>query len=114
LARPPRATGAVVRLQMWRASDQVVAAVASAERGLYSLTVGPGCGSGLLMPAAYHPALEEPCLCYDIAAGPGPWQRVTGQGSAIWACSDGGVTRLRAVHAVAERRGLPEVLSDTA
>ncbi|CAJ1336837.1 unnamed protein product, partial [Effrenium voratum] len=105
LARPPAASGAVVRLRLWPSTAQtLVAAVACAKDGLCSLTVGADCGTGILQPALFQPALKEPRLCYDVAAGPAAWHSEPGPGSAVFACSDGGVTRFRAVQRAEQRK----------
>eukprot|EP00435_Cladocopium_sp_Y103_P067285 s286_g29.t2 len=101
LMRPPSVRGAVVRLQLWPVREQqLVAAVASSEEGLCSLTVGGSCATGVLHPARYQPPLEEPRLFYDVACagcyGAGP-------GHVIFACSDGGVTRFQAAQRSGKR-----------
>ncbi|CAL1150929.1 unnamed protein product [Cladocopium goreaui] len=68
LMRPPSVRGAVVRLQLWPLREQLVAAVASSEEGLCSLSVGGSCGTGVLHAARYQPPLEE-CCCAAWIAG---------------------------------------------
>ncbi|CAJ1336841.1 unnamed protein product, partial [Effrenium voratum] len=79
LARPPAASGAVVRLRLWPSTAQTLVAA----------VVGADCGTGILQPALFQPALKEPRLCYDVAAGPAAWHSEPGPGSAVFACSDG-------------------------
>lgn len=67
--------------------------------GLHSLTLGGRCGLGSLDAAVFRPPLPEPRLFYDVASA----GCHGGPAAAVFACSDGGVTRFQAVQKGARR-----------